>query len=88
MLSQIIRHVNDTCERGKSSETKILPIAAQCPRYFAPEMVTGETSGSFSSDVWSYGILIYEVLTYGRKPFRHLQINTDVSEKLAFDCCC
>ena len=86
MLSQIIEHVKDTCERGNSSETKILPIAAQNPRYSAPEMVSGETSGSFSSDAWSYGILIYEVLTYGRKPFR--QTNTDVSEKLAFDCCC
>ena len=54
-------------------------------RYSAPEMVTGETRGTFYSDVWSYGTLIYEVLTYGQRPFRQYKTNSDVSKKLSWD---
>ena len=83
MLSQIINEQNYLERSSNSSETKILPIAAEyAARYSAPEMVTGETSGSFYSDVWSYGTLIYEVLTYGQKPFR---FQRNVSEKLTCD---
>ena len=56
-------------------------------RYSAPEIVTGETSGSFYTDVWSYGTLIYEVLTYGQRPFEQFKTDSDVSEKFACDCC-
>ena len=49
-------------------------------RYSAPEMVTGEKPASAYTDVWSYGLLIYEVLTYAQKPFRKLRTNNDVSE--------
>ena len=54
-------------------------------RYSAPEMVTGKTSGTFSTDVWSYGTLIYEVLTYGQKPFQQFKTNEEVSEKFSCD---
>ena len=54
-------------------------------RYSAPEMVTGETSGTFYTDVWSYGTLIYEILTYGQRPFQQFKTNSDVSEKLSWD---
>ena len=43
-------------------------------------MVTGEKPASAYTDVWSYGTLIYEVLTYAQKPFRKLRTNNDVSE--------
>ena len=58
--------------------TRTFPV-----RYSAPEMVTGETSGTFYTDVWSYGTLIYEVLTYGQRPFQQFKTNSDVSEKLS-----
>ena len=54
-------------------------------RYSAPEMVIGMPAGkpaSFYTDVWSYGTLIYEVLTYAQKPFRNLRTNNDVSGNL------
>ena len=57
-------------------KTKAFPF-----RYSAPEMVTGETRASFATDVWSYGTLIYEVLTYGQRPFQQLNTASDVSEK-------
>ena len=43
-------------------------------------MVIGEKPASAYTDVWSYGTLIYEVLTYAQKPFRKLRTNNDVSE--------
>ena len=49
-------------------------------RYSAPEMVTGEKPASKFTDVWSYGTLIYEVLTYAQRPFRKYKTNSDVSE--------
>ena len=49
-------------------------------RYSAPEMVTEKKPASVYTDVWSYGTLIYEVLTYAQKPFRNLRTNNDVSE--------
>ena len=48
-------------------------------RYSAPEMVTGEKPASAYTDVWSYGTLIYEVLTYGQRPFKQFKTNTEVS---------
>ena len=51
-------------------------------RYSAPEMVTGEKPASAFTDVWSYGTLIYEVLTYAQRPFRKYKTNSDVSENL------
>ena len=54
-------------------------------RYSAPEIVTRETRGSFASDIWSYGTLIYEVLTYGQRPFQQFKIASDVSEKFSCD---
>ena len=56
-------------------------------RYSAPEMVTGAMNGSIYTDVWSYGTLIYEVLTYGKEPFKQFKTDSDVSEKLTCKCC-
>ena len=61
-------------------KTKAFPF-----RYSAPEMVTGETRASFATDVWSYGTLIYEVLTYGQEPFKQFKTSEEVSEKFSCD---
>ena len=61
----------------ENSSAKPFPV-----RYSAPEMVTGETSGTFYTDVWSYGTLIYEVLTYGQRPFQQFKTSEEVSEKI------
>ena len=50
-------------------------------------MVTGEINGSIYTDIWSYGTLIYEVLTYGKEPFEQFKTDSDVSEKLTCNCC-
>ena len=50
-------------------------------RYSAPEMVTGEKPASAYTDVWSYGTLIYEVLSYGQRPFKQYKTNTEVNKK-------
>ena len=47
-------------------------------RYSAPKMITGEKPASIYTDVWSYGTLIYEVLTYGQRPFRQYKTNAEV----------
>lgn len=41
------------------------------PYYLAPEVING-SGYSFSSDIWSFGILIYEML-YGVYPFGHCE---------------
>ena len=41
-------------------------------------MITGEKPASIYTDVWSYGTLIYEVLTYGQRPFRQYKTNAEV----------
>lgn len=39
-------------------------------RWQAPECLT-ELRYSTASDVWAFGVLMYEVLTYGCVPYRH-----------------
>jgi protein kinase A len=31
--------------------------------YTAPEVISGQTGYSFAADIWSYGMLIFELLT-------------------------
>lgn len=38
------------------------------PNYIAPEVIGGHTGHSFPADVWSLGVIIYQ-LSYGRAPF-------------------
>ena len=62
----------------QKSMKKINPLCHV--RYSAPELVTGEKPASAYTDVWSYGTLIYEVLTYGQRPFRQYKTNSEVSK--------
>ena len=57
-----------------SSSATAFPV-----RYSAPEMVTGEKPASAFTDVWSYGTLIFEVLTYAQRPFKQYKTNSEVS---------
>lgn len=49
-------------------------------RWTAPESALNNTF-SIKSDVWSFGILLFEIITYGRSPYPGLS-NEDVLEKL------
>ncbi len=46
-------------------------------RWKAPEVLQ-ERRYSTASDVWSFGIVMYEMLTYGCHPYRHLLDDQDV----------
>ena len=54
----------------KASRTK-LPI-----KWLAPESINFRRFTS-QSDVWMFGVCIWEILTYGRKPFQGIK-NPDV----------
>lgn len=48
------------------TETKF-PIKWTAPEAFISEGAAG--SFSIKSDIWSFGILLYEMVTYGRHPY-------------------
>jgi len=47
-------------------------------RWQAPECLL-EHRYSTASDVWAFGMLMYEVLTYGCLPYRHVGKDEEVS---------
>ena len=47
----------------------------------APEVIVNKKA-SFESDVWSFGVLIFEILTYAAKPYSHLNNNDKIVEKI------
>ena len=47
-------------------------------RWQAPESLS-EHRYSTASDVWAFGMLMYEVLTYGCRPYRHIGKDDEVS---------
>ena len=55
--------VSDFGMSAKSNTT-----AVGTPYWMAPELLTGESHNTASSDVYSYGILIYEIYS-GRPPY-------------------
>ncbi len=38
---------------------------------------------SSASDVWAFGVLMYEVFTYGCRPYRNIPIDDDVTNHVS-----
>ena len=57
---------------GTSNEGDDFPV-----RWKAPESLK-DKRWSTASDVWAFGVLIYEVLTYGCIPYRHILDDEEV----------
>ncbi|XP_063875014.1 insulin receptor-like isoform X2 [Scylla paramamosain] len=51
-------------------------------RWIAPECFNKQRFTT-QSDVWSYGIVLWEILTNGRKPYEDLSTNDEVREKVS-----
>ncbi|XP_070548370.1 fibroblast growth factor receptor 1-like isoform X2 [Ptychodera flava] len=50
-------------------------------RWEAPESLTSNVY-NFKSDVWSYGILLWEIVTFGKRPYPDLDSCEDVRRKV------
>ena len=50
-------------------------------RWAAPEVLE---DGAFTlkSDVWSFGVLMWEIFTFGEKPYSDLKLNKDVRRRI------
>ena len=59
------------------------PIDEDLPvRWQAPECLINYRF-STASDVWAFGVVMYEVLTYGCTPYRHVLQDKEVSHKVS-----
>ena len=63
---------DDSCLEVISPGDENLPV-----RWKAPECLS-EHRYSTASDVWAFGVLMYEVLTYGCPPYRNIPIDDEV----------
>ncbi|KAJ8046650.1 Leucine-rich repeat serine/threonine-protein kinase 2 [Holothuria leucospilota] len=50
------------------------------PGYRAPEVIKGTSTYNTEVDIFSYGILLFEVVTEGHKPFQDLDFRTEIEE--------
>lgn len=48
-------------------------------RWMAPETLTRQPAFSTKSDVWSFGVLMYEVFNYGIKPWAEEKENKKIA---------
>eukprot|EP00039_Didymoeca_costata_P014406 m.232350 g.232350 ORF g.232350 m.232350 type:complete len:1363 (+) comp16017_c1_seq17:341-4429(+) len=64
--------VSDENEYYYRSQTGVFPV-----RWSAPESMQ-DMKFSTASDVWSFGVVVQEVMTDGDRPYSHLKTNTEV----------
>lgn len=62
-LESLIHWQVDNEDMYKMKDQEKLPI-----KWTAPEALQNNTF-SIKSDVWSFGILLYEIITYGKVPY-------------------
>ena len=68
----------DYCSADDSCLDVICPDDENLPvRWKAPECLWKHRY-STASDVWAFGVLMYEVLTYGSHPYRNIPIDEEV----------
>ena len=68
---------DDSCLEVICRDDEDLPV-----RWKAPESLM-EHRYSTASDVWAFGMLMYEVLTYGCRPFRNIPTDDDVTKHVS-----
>ncbi|XP_042219284.1 insulin-like growth factor 1 receptor isoform X2 [Homarus americanus] len=56
------------------NKTKYLPVRWMPPEYLSNRKFTSQ------SDVWSYGVVIWEILSGGARPYQHLEDNAKVMD--------
>ncbi|XP_069181921.1 insulin receptor [Procambarus clarkii] len=61
----------------KIRETRYFPV-----RWLPPECLISSKFTS-QSDVWSYGVVLWEILSGGAQPYKHLKDNSKVWEKVS-----
>ena len=67
---------------GDYEQKKLSKYDSKFPvRFTAPETVIDPSKQSTEGDVWSFGILIYEILSYGKRPFSEVPL-----EEVKFFC--
>jgi len=68
-LSRIVASKNYEQKKESKYDSKF-PV-----RFTAPETVLNPVYQSTEGDVWSFGILIYEILSHGKRPFSEVPID-------------
>lgn len=77
-------NANDKLELSQDESNKF-PVKWTAPEVFTVDPQTGLRAYTIKSDVWSFGILLYELITLGANPYpgmSHPQVIYEVKENL------